>query len=96
MEESALLNNELFQDVLEPIVNVPRRTIGRQALINPEELNGQVCFFTTSGFRGSDEHARNVKLFDEMAELKGKIILGSKSNCFPYIVIYEHKNRVNL
>jgi hypothetical protein len=77
VEESALLNNALFQDVLEPIVNVPRRTIGKQAMVNPEELNGQINFFTTSGFRGSDEFERNLLLIDEMAELKGKMVLGS-------------------
>ncbi len=77
VEESALLNNELFQDVLEPIVNVPRRTIGKEALINPEELNGQINFFTTSWFRGSDEYERNLRMVDEMAELKGKIVIGS-------------------
>jgi hypothetical protein len=77
VEESAQLNNELFQDVLEPIVNVPRRTIGKEALINPEELNGQINYFTTSGFRGSDEYERNVKMVDEMAELRGKIVIGA-------------------
>ena len=77
VEEAALLNSTLFQDVLEPIVNVPRRTIGKEALINPEELNGQINFFTTSGFRGSDEFERNIKMIDEMAELKGKVVLGS-------------------
>lgn len=76
-EESNLLNNMLFQDVLEPIVNVPRRTIGKEALINPEELNGQINFMTTSGFRGSDEFERNILMIDEMAELKGKIVMGS-------------------
>lgn len=77
VEESALLNNDLFQNALEPIVNVPRRTIGKGALINPEELNGQINFFTTSGFRGSDEYERNIRMVDETAELKGKIVLGS-------------------
>ena len=77
IEESNLLNNELFEDCLEPIPNVPRRTIGRKASINPEELNGQINFFTTSGFRGSTEFDRNLSQFDEMAELKGKILIGS-------------------
>jgi len=77
VEEAALLNNQLFEDVLEPIVNIPRRTIGKKAEINPEELNGQINFFTTSGFRGSDEFNRNLRLIDEMAELNGKILLGS-------------------
>jgi hypothetical protein len=77
VEESNLLNNLLFQDVLEPIVNIPRRTIGKAAEVNPEELNGQINFFTTSGFRGSDEFERNLRMIDEMAELKGKLVLGS-------------------
>lgn len=77
VEESALLNNDLFQDVLEPIVNVPRRTIGKEALIDPEELNGEINFFTTSGFRGSDEYTRSIQMIDDMADLKGKIVLGS-------------------
>jgi hypothetical protein len=77
IEESALLNNALFEDCLEPIPNVPRRTIGKEAVINPEELNGQINFFTTSGFRGSDEFERNLRMIDEMAELKGKIVIGS-------------------
>jgi ribonucleoside-diphosphate reductase alpha chain len=46
-------------------------------MVNPEELNGQINFFTTSGFRGSDEFERNLLLIDEMAELKGKMVLGS-------------------
>jgi ribonucleoside-diphosphate reductase alpha chain len=77
VEEAAQINATLFEDVLEPIVNVPRRTIGREAMINPEELNGQINFFTTSWFRGSDEFERNIHMIDEMAELKGKIVIGS-------------------
>jgi ribonucleoside-diphosphate reductase alpha chain len=38
---------------LEPVVNIPRRTVGRMALINPEELNGQINFLTTSGLKVS-------------------------------------------
>lgn len=77
IEESALLNNELFKDVLEPIVNVPRRTIGERGVINPEELNGSINFFSTSGFRGTDEWERNINMVKEMAELKGRMVLGS-------------------
>jgi len=77
VEEAAQLNAALFDDVLEPIVNVPRRTIGKQALINPEELNGQINFFTTSWYRGTDEFERNIQMIDDMAELKGKIVIGS-------------------
>ncbi|HEY5588888.1 MAG TPA: hypothetical protein VIK86_08035 [Candidatus Paceibacterota bacterium] len=77
LEEAFLINSDLFMDVLEPIPNVPRRTIGKEALINPEELNGQINFFTTSGFRGSTEFERNLQHLDDMAELKGKVIFGS-------------------
>lgn len=77
IEESNLLNFTLYEDVLEPIPNVPRRTIGKLALINPEELNGQINFFTTSGFRGSTEFDRNLSQLDEMADLKGKILIGA-------------------
>ncbi|QSF43280.1 hypothetical protein [Paenibacillus tianjinensis] len=76
IEESALLNNNLFEDALAPIVDVPRRTIG-EAVVNPEEMNGQINFFTTAGYRGSDEFQRNLQMINEMAELKGKIVLGS-------------------
>jgi len=77
VEESALLNNELFKDVLEPVVNVPRRTIGEQSIISPYELNGMINFVTTSGYRGSDEFNRILNMINEMAELKGKVVLGA-------------------
>ena len=44
-EESALLNNALFQDALEPVVEVPRLTVGRLAIVDPMELNQQIHFF---------------------------------------------------
>lgn len=77
VEESALLNNALFKDALEPVVNVPRRTIGRLSAINPYELNGMINYLTTSGYRGSDEFIRLNNMIDEMAELKGKLVLGA-------------------
>lgn len=77
IEESALLNNELFQDVLEPIVNIPRRTIGKKALINPKEMNGQINYMTTAGFRGSSEFERNKQMVKDMINLKGSMVLGS-------------------
>lgn len=77
IEESALLNNALFEDALEPVVEVPRYTIGKLAIPDPQELNQQIHFFTTSGFRGSDEYQRSVDMYDDMCDLKGKIVLGS-------------------
>lgn len=64
--------------VLEPIVNIPRRTTGKLGLRNPVELNGQINFFTTPAFKGTREYERNVEFVDEMTNpMSGKIILGS-------------------
>ena len=41
------------------------------------ELNQQIHFFTTAGFRGSDEYQRSITMIDDMENLKGKIVLGS-------------------
>lgn len=77
IEEAALLNNDLYQDALEPVTEVPRYTVGKMALVDPQELNQQIHFFTTAGFRGSDEYQRSVDMYDNMCELKGQIVLGS-------------------
>lgn len=90
VEESALLDDELFQEVLLPVVNIPRRTIGKQAVVNPEELNGQINFFTTSGFRGSSEFERNINMVKSMANLEGQFVLGAGWQ------LAEHYNRGEL
>lgn len=77
IEESALLNNALFEDALEPIVEVPRTTTGNLAIVDPEEMNFQIHFFTTSGYRGSDEYHRSVRMINGMRDLSGEIVLGS-------------------
>lgn len=76
-EESALLNNELFQDALEPIVNIGRNTVGVSSIVDPCELNHKIDFFTTSGFRGSDEYMRSVQMVKDMINLEGKFVFGS-------------------
>lgn len=77
IEEAALLNNVLYEDALEPVTEVPRYTVGKLGTVDPEELNQQIHFFTTSGFRGSDEYYRSLKMYDDMCDLKGQIVLGS-------------------
>lgn len=77
IEESALLNDELFQDALKPIVEVPRYTAGKLGVVDPCELNQQINFFTTSGFRGSDEYERSIRMLNDMVNLKGEMVLGS-------------------
>lgn len=77
IEESALLNDALFQDALKPIVEVPRYTVGKLSVVDPCELNQQINFFTTSGFRGSDEYQRSIKMYNGMVYLNGDMVLGS-------------------
>ena len=77
MEESALIDNNTFLDALLPIVEVPRVCVGKYSITDPEELNQQINFFTTAGFKGSVEYERSVIMSKDMIELKGKIILGS-------------------
>lgn len=77
IEESALLNDTLFQDALKPIVEVPRYTVGKLSVVDPCELNQQINFFTTSGFRGSDEYQRSIKMYNSMVHLNGDMVLGS-------------------
>jgi ribonucleoside-diphosphate reductase alpha chain len=77
IEESALLNNVVFDDALKPIVDTPRRTIGEKATVNPEEMNQQINFFTTSGFRASYEYSRCLNMANAMKELKGVMVLGA-------------------
>jgi ribonucleoside-diphosphate reductase alpha chain len=76
IEESALLNNELFQDALQPIVEVGRTTVGKMGIIDPEELNQQINFFSTSGFRASDEYVRCLTMLKGMKNLTGEFIIG--------------------
>lgn len=77
MEESALIDNDTFLDALLPIVEVPRVCVGKYSITDPEELNQQINFFTTAGFKGSDEYQRSVDMVKDMINLKGKIVLGS-------------------
>lgn len=71
------MDNVTFEDALKPIVEVGRMTCGKLALVNPEELNQQINFYTTPGFRGSDEFQRSNQMIQNMRELKGEIVLGS-------------------
>lgn len=77
IEESALLDNVVFEDSLKPIVEVSRNTSGKLAIVNPEELNQQIHFFTTPAWRGSDEYVRSIDMVKKMVNLEGEIVLGS-------------------
>lgn len=77
IEESALVDAETFDDALKPIVEIGRTTCGKLGIIDPLELNQQINFFTTSGFRGSDEWARSIQMYKDMLDCKGEIVIGA-------------------
>jgi hypothetical protein len=77
IEESALIDDFTFQDSLFPIVEHGRLTVGKLGILNPEELSQKVNFYTTAGFRGSDEFSRSIRMIDDMIDLQGKIVIGS-------------------
>lgn len=77
IEESNLVNDEMFQDALKPIVEVARYTCGKFAIADPCELNQQINFYTTPGWRGTDEHARVLSMIRNMVDLKGTMVLGA-------------------
>lgn len=75
VEESALLKSALFEDVIEPIPAMPRLLPNGES--DPCEMNSQINFFTTAGYKGSDEFSRVIKTYRNMIDLEGKIFLGS-------------------
>jgi ribonucleoside-diphosphate reductase alpha chain len=75
IEESVRMSNYILNDVIIPIFNIPRRTASGD--IDKTELHGALNFMSTSGFKGTDEYYRNLKMVDEMAECKGSFVFGA-------------------
>jgi ribonucleoside-diphosphate reductase alpha chain len=75
LEESALIDKDTYDDAIEPIFNISRATMTGE--IDPEELNGQINRFSTSGYKNSDEYIKIYEMYKEMIDLKGSFIFGS-------------------
>lgn len=75
IEESALIDKDLFEDAIEPIFNVPRSTLGN--VVDPTELNGSINRFTTSGYKNSDEYEKITQMVQDMIDLRGNFVFGS-------------------
>lgn len=75
LEESALIDKDLYDDVVEPIFNVPRVTMTSD--VDPTELNGAINRFSTSGYKNSDEYEKILQMTKEMSDLKGSFVFGS-------------------
>ena len=75
LEESALIDKDTYDDCIEPIFNIGRTTVA--GLIDPEELNGQISRYSTSGYKNSDEYEKILSLTRDMIELNGTFVFGS-------------------
>jgi len=75
LEESALIDKDLYEDAIEPIFNVPRVTMSGE--IDPTELNGQINRFSTSGYKNSDEYEKILTMTRDMYDLNGSFVFGS-------------------
>ena len=75
LEESALIDKETYDDAIEPIFNISRPTMTGE--IDPEELNGQINRYSTSGYKNSDEYEQILKVLNDMKNLKGSFVFGS-------------------
>lgn len=75
LEESALIDKETYDDAIEPIFNVSRSTMTGE--IDPEELNGQINRFSTSGYKNSDEFQKILMMEQQMYDLQGSFVFGA-------------------
>ncbi|WVM73265.1 hypothetical protein V0Q53_05265 [Bacillus subtilis] len=88
LEESALIDKDLYDDAIEPIFNIPRTTMTGE--IDPAELNGQINRFSTSGYKNSDEYEKILTMVKETGDLKGSFVFGSDwENSYP---LWSSKN----
>ncbi len=75
LEESALIDKETYDDAIEPIFNMARSTMTGET--DPEELNGAISRFSTSGYKNSDEYEKIITVAKSMVDLKGSFVFGS-------------------
>lgn len=75
IDESARLNNAVFKDAVEPVFSLKRFTGADEQ--DRYELNGQQSFFTTAGFKGTEEFIRTVNFVNDMRNLKGAFVFGA-------------------
>jgi len=75
LEESALIDKDTYDDCIEPIFNIGRTTMTSEN--DPEELNGQINRYSTSGYKNSDEYEKILIVAKNMIDLKGTFVFGS-------------------
>ena len=75
LEESCLIDKDTYDDCIEPIFNIGRTTMTSDN--DPEELNGQINRYSTSGYKNSDEYEKILSVAKNMVDLKGTFVFGS-------------------
>ncbi len=90
LEESALIDKDLYEDAIEPIFNIPRTTMSGE--IDPLELNGQINRFSTSGYKNSDEYEKILIMSKGMADLNGSAVFG----CDWFIPVHFGRQKVSV
>lgn len=75
LEESALIDKDLYDDAIEPIFNIPRTTMTGE--VDPTELSGQINRFSTAGYKNSDEYEKIRQMVREMIDCEGSFVFGS-------------------
>lgn len=75
LEESFLIDKETYDDAIEPIFNMGRTTMTGES--DPEELNGQINRYSTSGYKNSDEYDKILLMTKNMVDLNGSFVFGS-------------------
>jgi ribonucleoside-diphosphate reductase alpha chain len=75
LEESALIDKDTYDDCIEPIFNIARTTMTGD--IDPEELNGAINRYSTSGYKNSYEFSKILTMSRDMSDLKGTFVFGS-------------------
>lgn len=90
LEESALIDKDLYEDAIEPIFNIPRTTMSGE--IDPLELNGQINRFSTSGYKNSDEYEKILAMTKNMVDLKGSAVFG----CDWFVPVHFGRQKVSV
>ena len=75
-EESALMNKEVFDDAIEPIVSEPYPNQRKQSQNNPFVING-LHFITTTYFASLDAFQHNKDVMEGMVNLQGQVAFGA-------------------
>ena len=75
-EESALMDKDVFDDAIEPIVSEPYPNQRSMSCRNPYVLNG-LHFVTTTYFASMDAFEHNKNVIEDMVRLQGRIAFGA-------------------